>query len=45
MKATAEIGRMGIEFKVNAAIGQFNLLTNPPQRRGRLGSGGQTGID
>jgi creatinine amidohydrolase len=34
MKATAEIGRMGIEFKVNAAINQYKLLKNPPQPRG-----------
>ena len=39
MKATAEIGRMGIEFKVNAAIGQYQLLKNPPPQRG--GRGGQ----
>ena len=38
MKATAEIGRMGIEFKVNAAINQFKLLKNPPQPRGRGGN-------
>ena len=38
MKATAEIGRMGIEFKVNAAIGQYKLLKNPPQPRGRGGN-------
>ena len=36
-KATAEIGRMGIEFKVNAAINQYKLLKNPPQRGGRGG--------
>ena len=30
MKATAEIGRMGIEFKINAAIAQYRLLKNPP---------------
>jgi creatinine amidohydrolase/Fe(II)-dependent formamide hydrolase-like protein len=35
MKATAEIGRMGIEFKVNAALNQYKLLKNPPQRGGR----------
>ena len=29
--ATAEIGRMGIEFKVNAGISQYRLLKNPPQ--------------
>ena len=34
MKATAEIGRMGIEFKVNAAISQYRLLKNPPPPRG-----------
>ena len=37
MKATAEIGRMGLEFKVNAAINQYKLLKNPPVRRGRPG--------
>jgi creatinine amidohydrolase/Fe(II)-dependent formamide hydrolase-like protein len=31
-KATAEIGRMGIEFKVNAGLNQYKLLKNPPQR-------------
>jgi creatinine amidohydrolase/Fe(II)-dependent formamide hydrolase-like protein len=36
-KSTAEIGRMGIEFKVNAAIGQFRAATAPP--RGRRGGG------
>ena len=41
MKATAEIGRMGIEFKVNAAINQYKLLKNPPQARGRGGNPGQ----
>lgn len=41
MKATAEIGRMGIEFKVNAAIAQYKLLKNPPQPRG--GRGGNPG--
>jgi creatinine amidohydrolase/Fe(II)-dependent formamide hydrolase-like protein len=35
IKATAEIGRMGIEFKVNAAIAQYRTLKNPPVR-GRL---------
>jgi creatinine amidohydrolase/Fe(II)-dependent formamide hydrolase-like protein len=35
-KATAEIGKMGVEFKVNAGISQYKLLKNPPQRgRGR----------
>jgi creatinine amidohydrolase/Fe(II)-dependent formamide hydrolase-like protein len=37
MKATAEIGRRGIEYKVNAAINQYKLLKNPPQRGGRGG--------
>ena len=32
--ATAEIGRMGVEFKVNAGINQFRLLKNPPAQRG-----------
>jgi creatinine amidohydrolase len=36
-KATAEIGRMGIEFKVNAGINQYKLLKNPPTRGGRSG--------
>jgi creatinine amidohydrolase/Fe(II)-dependent formamide hydrolase-like protein len=31
-KATAEIGRMGIEFKVNAAIAQLRALEAPPRR-------------
>jgi len=38
-KATAEIGRMGIQFKINAAIAQYRTLKNPPQPRG--GRGGQ----
>ena len=37
-KATPEIGKMGIEFKVNAAIAQFNQLKNPG-RRGGAGGG------
>jgi creatinine amidohydrolase len=41
MKATAEIGRMGIAFKVNAAIAQFRALKNPPQGRGGRGRSGQ----
>ncbi len=36
MKATAEIGKMGIEFKVNAGIDQYKQIKNPPQR-GRRG--------
>ena len=40
MKATAEIGRMGIQFKVNAAVNQYRLLKNPPPQRGR-GTPGQ----
>jgi creatinine amidohydrolase/Fe(II)-dependent formamide hydrolase-like protein len=39
MKATAEIGRMGIEFKINAALNQYKALKNPPPQRG--GRGGQ----
>jgi creatinine amidohydrolase/Fe(II)-dependent formamide hydrolase-like protein len=36
VKSTADIGKMGIEFKVNAAINQYKLLKNPPARgRGR----------
>ncbi len=42
MRATAEIGRMGIEFKVNAAIAQYRLLKNPPPPRG-AGRGGNPG--
>ena len=34
MKATAEIGRMGIEFKINAALNQYKTLKNPPPQRG-----------
>ncbi|MBI4475558.1 MAG: creatininase family protein, partial [Acidobacteria bacterium] len=34
-KATAEIGKMGIEFKINAAINQYRSLKNPSQGRGR----------
>ena len=34
-KATAEIGRMGIAFKVNAAINQYRQLKAPPGRSGR----------
>ena len=33
-KATAEIGRMGIEFKVNAAIGQYPVDLKPAAPRG-----------
>jgi creatinine amidohydrolase/Fe(II)-dependent formamide hydrolase-like protein len=36
-KATAEIGRMGIEFKVNAGLAQYRALKNP--RTGRGGGG------
>jgi creatinine amidohydrolase len=38
MKATAEIGKMGIEFKVNAGLNQYRLLKNPPTR-GRTPTG------
>jgi creatinine amidohydrolase/Fe(II)-dependent formamide hydrolase-like protein len=37
-KATAEIGRMGIEFKVNAAIAQYRALKRPAGRGGRGGN-------
>ncbi|MDO8680657.1 MAG: creatininase family protein [Acidobacteriota bacterium] len=33
-RSTAEIGKMGIAFKVNAAINQYKLLKNPPPQRG-----------
>ncbi len=33
-RSTADIGRMGIAFKVNAAINQFKLIKNPPPQRG-----------
>ncbi|MEO6223115.1 MAG: creatininase family protein [Vicinamibacterales bacterium] len=36
-KSTAEIGRMGIEFKINAAIAQFRAAIAPP--RGARGGG------
>ena len=32
MKGTVEIGKMGIEFKVNAGINQYRTLKNPPPR-------------
>jgi creatinine amidohydrolase/Fe(II)-dependent formamide hydrolase-like protein len=34
MKSTAEIGRMGINFKVNSGIAQYRALKNPPPARG-----------
>lgn len=37
-KATPEIGKMALEFKVNSGIQQYKTLKNPPQRGGR-GSG------
>ena len=37
-KATAEIGKMGIAFKVNAAIAQYRTLKRPAGRGGRGGS-------
>jgi len=40
-KATADIGRMGVEFKVNAGINQYRLLKNPSQRGGGPRGGGQ----
>jgi hypothetical protein len=41
-RSTAEIGKMGIAFKVNAAINQYKLLKNPPPQRG--GRPGQAGV-
>src|SRR2546425_895306 len=40
-KATADIGKMGVEFKVNAGINQYKRLKSPPARGrgGRRGSG------
>jgi creatinine amidohydrolase/Fe(II)-dependent formamide hydrolase-like protein len=32
-RATAEIGRMGIAFKVNAGLDQYRRLKNPPPQR------------
>jgi len=32
-RSSAEIGRMGIEFKVNAGLAQYRLIKNPPQPR------------
>jgi creatinine amidohydrolase/Fe(II)-dependent formamide hydrolase-like protein len=37
MKATADIGKMGIAFKVNAGISQYRALKTPP-RGGRSGN-------
>ncbi len=34
MLSTAEIGRMGINYKVNAGINQYRLIKNPPPQRG-----------
>jgi creatinine amidohydrolase len=39
-KATADIGKMGVEFKVNAGINQYKLLKNPLPR----GRGGRRGV-
>ena len=41
-KATAEIGKMGVEFKVNAGIAQYKALKNP-SARGRSTAGGRRG--
>jgi creatinine amidohydrolase/Fe(II)-dependent formamide hydrolase-like protein len=37
-KATAEIGKMGVEFKVNAGLNQYRTLKNPPRRGNGVGS-------
>ena len=42
-KATPEIGKMGIEFKVNAGLNQYKALKNPPQRGGGRGTRGGRG--
>jgi creatinine amidohydrolase len=42
-KATPEIGKMGVEFKVNAGINQYKALKNPPQRGGGRGTRGGRG--
>jgi creatinine amidohydrolase/Fe(II)-dependent formamide hydrolase-like protein len=34
-KATVEIGKMGIEFKINAGLAQYRRLKNPPPDRSR----------
>jgi len=34
-KATADIGKMGVEFKVNAGINQYKALKNPQRGRGQ----------
>jgi creatinine amidohydrolase/Fe(II)-dependent formamide hydrolase-like protein len=39
-KATREIGRMVIEFKVNAALGQLAAMKAPPRGRGARGGPG-----
>ena len=36
-RATAEIGRMGIEFKVNAALSQYRALKEPRRQGARGG--------
>ena len=38
-KATADIGRMGLEFKINAGLAQYRQMKSPP--RGRGGRGGR----
>jgi creatinine amidohydrolase len=42
-KATADIGKMGVEFKVNAAINQYRALKAPAGGRGGRGTGGGGG--
>jgi creatinine amidohydrolase/Fe(II)-dependent formamide hydrolase-like protein len=37
MKATADIGKMGIAFKVNAGLNQYRRMKNPPTRGQRAG--------
>lgn len=43
-KASAEIGSMGLEFKINAGLAQYRAMKNPPRGRGgRDGRGGRGG--
>jgi creatinine amidohydrolase/Fe(II)-dependent formamide hydrolase-like protein len=39
-KSTPELGKMGVEFKVNAGINQYKPLKNPPPQRGGRGTRG-----
>jgi creatinine amidohydrolase len=39
-KATAEFGRIALEFKANAAVAQYRAMKAPPRGRGGRGGGG-----